>query len=108
MKIVITSKGNTLDSEVDPRFGRAACFIVYDAGSGSHEVLDNRQNMNAAQGAGVQAAESVCRTGAEMVLTGDCGPKASAALSSAGIKVVTGISGTVRQAIKDLGSGKPA
>ena len=54
MKIVITAKGTALDSEIDPRFGRAQYFILYDTDDHSFSVLDNKQNLGAPQGAGVQ------------------------------------------------------
>ncbi|MDP8255276.1 MAG: NifB/NifX family molybdenum-iron cluster-binding protein [Candidatus Alcyoniella australis] len=106
MKLLITSVGESLDSEVDPRFGRARCMILYDTDSGEHKVLGNEQNLHAMQGAGVQAGQSVVTSGAEAVLTGNCGPKAFAVLSSAGIKIYSGATGTVRQAIEDFKAGK--
>ncbi len=68
--------------------------------------MDNTQNFNAMQGAGIQAAETVCRHGAECVITGHCGPKAFRALKAAGIKIAIGAKGTVMQAIEDYKSGK--
>lgn len=110
MKIAITSSGKTLDAPVDPRFGRAAFFILVDAKTGAFEVHDNAQTLNAAQGAGIQAAETVSRLGAEAVITGHCGPKAFRTLQAAGIKVVIGARGTVAEAIEDFKAGrlKPA
>ncbi len=43
MKIAVTSKEKTLDSEVDPRFGRAAYILVVDSENLSFEVLDNKR-----------------------------------------------------------------
>ncbi|HXK62500.1 MAG TPA: NifB/NifX family molybdenum-iron cluster-binding protein, partial [Acidobacteriota bacterium] len=90
MKIVVTSLGSTLDSPMDPRFGRAAKFVLFDDESQSFEVIENTQYLNAAQGAGLQAAEIVSRAGADCVLTGHCGPKALKALTAAGIRVYSG------------------
>jgi predicted Fe-Mo cluster-binding NifX family protein len=54
-----------------------------------------------AQGAGIQAAETVSRTGAKVVLTGFVGPKAFRALHAAGIKVVQNLEKlTVQDAVK--------
>ena len=110
MKIAITSCGNTPESQVDPRFGRAAFFLVFDSDTGAFEAHDNAQNLNAAQGAGIQAAETVSRLGAEVVITGHCGPKAFRTLTAAGIKVVVGADETVRDAIERFKQGdlKPA
>jgi predicted Fe-Mo cluster-binding NifX family protein len=67
---------------------------------------DNAQNLNALQGAGVQAGQAVARLGAEAVLTGHVGPKAFHALSAAGIAVCTGATGTVREAVEQFKAGQ--
>ena len=106
MKVAITSTGETVDSPVDPRFGRAAKFIVFDTETSESQVVDNSQNLNAVQGAGIQAAESVSRLGVECIITGHCGPKAFRGLQAAGIKVVLGAEGTVDEAIKKFMAGE--
>jgi predicted Fe-Mo cluster-binding NifX family protein len=106
MKIVITSSGDTLESEVDQRFGRAAGFTVYDTETGEFHRVDNDQNLNAAQGAGIQAAETVSRIGADCVITGHCGPKAFRVLKAAGIQVITGAQGTVGHVIAEFKAGR--
>ena len=110
MKIAVSAQGETLDSAVDPRFGRAAYFVIVDTESGAFEALSNEQNVNAMQGAGIQAAETVANSGAEAVLTGHCGPNAFCALNAADIKVCVGAEGTVAQAVEAFTSGalKPA
>lgn len=105
MKICITSQGPELSSPVDPRFGRARTFIIYDSETGEFEALDNRQNLQAAQGAGIQAAQNVVRSGAKAVLTGHCGPKAFAVLSRAGVEIFTGAAGSVQEAVAAWKSG---
>lgn len=105
MKIAVSSKGKTLDAELDARFGRAACFIVLDPNHRSYDVVENTQNLNAAQGAGIQAAKTVADQGVAAVLTGNCGPKAYAVLEQAGISVITGVSGTVREAVEQYKNG---
>jgi predicted Fe-Mo cluster-binding NifX family protein len=87
MKIAFTTEGNDLNGDVNPRFGRASKFLIFDTESRNFEVVDNTQNLNAAQGAGIQSAETVYRLGAGAVVTGHCGPKAFRVLSAAGIKV---------------------
>ena len=105
MTIVVSASGKTLDAQVDPRFGRAAFFVAVDSESGAFQAHDNVQNLNAAQGAGIQSAETVSRLGAEVVITGNCGPKAFRTLSAAGIKIVVGAQGTVAEAIEAFKSG---
>ena len=106
MKVIVSASGKTLEAPVDPRFGRAAYFILADTDSGAFEAHDNAQNLNAAQGAGIQAAETIARLGAEVVITGHCGPKAFRTLQAAGVQVVTGATGTVAEAVAAWKAGR--
>ena len=99
MKIAISAKGKDLDSKLDARFGRAVGFVIYDTDKSSFSVLDNVQNLEAAQGAGIQAAQSIVDQGVETLITGHCGPKAFKVLKSAGVKIYVSAEGTVRMAI---------
>ena len=105
MKIIVTSTGKTLDSEIDPRFGRAACFIIIDTETMDFSVIDN-ENIAASGGAGISSAKVVTDAGAKAVLTGNCGPNAQRTLSAAGIKLHTGVAGTVAEAAELFKSGK--
>jgi len=106
MKIALTAQGDHLDAQVDPRFGRARAFVLYDTETGEWSVLDNVQNAEAAEGSGVQTATAVVKAGAEAVLTGHCGPRAFDALSAAGIAVHATVGGTVREAIERFNAGQ--
>ncbi len=106
MLICITSQGSDLDSQVDPRFGRAAKFVLVETDTGEFNVVDNAQNLQAAQGAGIQAAQNVVNAGAKAVVTGHCGPKAFTALNAGGIDTYTGASGAVKDALEAYKSGK--
>jgi len=99
MKIAVTATEPRPDAEVDPRFGRAACFVIHDTETNTSTVLDNAASVQASHGAGTQAAQRVAQSGATVVLTGNCGPKASDALAAAGVKVVEGCSGPIPDAI---------
>ena len=105
MKIAITSQGQDLDSQVDPRFGRAKFFIVVDMEQEGFSVSDNSQNLNAAQGAGIQAGRNVVDLGVEAVITGHIGPKAFATLQAGEVKIYTGATGTIADAIKQFKAG---
>ena len=105
MKIAITSQGPDLHSNVDPRFGRAQYFIVVDTDSNQFKAVDNSVNLNAAQGAGIQAGKNVVDLGVTAVITGHVGPKAFATLNAGGINVYTGANGTVADAIEQFKSG---
>ena len=106
MTIVVSSKGRTPESEVDPRFGRASCFLVFDTGSGAWQAVDNAPALSAAHGAGIQSAETVCGLGAEIVISGHVGPKAFAVLAAGGVKMYQGEARTARQAVDAFQSGQ--
>ncbi|MBU0947097.1 MAG: NifB/NifX family molybdenum-iron cluster-binding protein [Proteobacteria bacterium] len=106
MKIAITAKGTDWTSEVDPRFGRAAYILIVDTDIMDFEVINNSINSNAFKGAGIQAATTVCETGAKVLLTGYCGPKAFEVIKTAGINVVSDIEGRVKDVVDLFISGK--
>jgi predicted Fe-Mo cluster-binding NifX family protein len=108
MRIAISAAGADLKAAVDPRFGRARNFLVYDLDSDEFEVVDNTRNLGAAQGAGIQAAKVVLDCGVEAVITGNCGPKAFHALEAARIKVYLFSGGTVSEAVEKYRSGELA
>jgi predicted Fe-Mo cluster-binding NifX family protein len=106
MKIVISAQGPNLEAQVDPRFGRASYFLLVNPESLEYEVLTNGQNLQAAQGAGIQAAALVARHRPAAVLTGHCGPKAFHTLEATGIPVIVGVEGSVRDAVQNYRAGK--
>ncbi|BAF58763.1 MAG: NifB/NifX family molybdenum-iron cluster-binding protein [Pelotomaculum sp.] len=106
MKVAITSQGESLESMLDQRFGRCGWFVVADTEEGNWEAVSNEQNLSSAQGAGIQSAETVCRCGAEAVITGHVGPKAFKVLNAAGIKVYCCTGGTVAEALEKFKKGE--
>ena len=108
MKIAVTSQGKDLSSKVDPRFGRAAYILIVDTDGHGVQSLDNSANNNAFKGAGIQAAVMLSKSGAEVLLTGYCGPNAFKTLQAAGIKVVNEVAGTVQDAVDRFTQGKLA
>jgi len=107
VKIAVSCEEPGLDSQVDPRFGRAAGFCIVDPDTLESKFVDNGSSQAMAQGAGIQAAETVCRSGVNVVLTGSVGPKAFRALSAAGIQVGQNLENmTVRQAIAKFKAGE--
>jgi predicted Fe-Mo cluster-binding NifX family protein len=103
--VVFTTSGESLDSPLDSRFGRAPKFLVYDLDTDTFRVIDNRQNLNAAQGAGIQSAEAVVRSGAACLVTGHCGPKAFRVLAAAGIRIFPTDAPTVAAALERYRAG---
>jgi len=105
MRIAISATNSDLDAEVDPRFGRCQYFIIADPETMEFEALDN-SNAMAAGGAGISTAQMIAGKGVGAVLTGNCGPNAYQVLSAAGIQVITGVLGKVRDAVQAYKSGQ--
>lgn len=105
-KVAVTCDAPSLDAQVDPRFGRAAGFLIVDPETMEFEYIDNGSSQVMAQGAGIQAAENISNSGAKVLLTGYVGPKAFQGLSAAGVKICQNLdSMTVRQAIEKFNAG---
>ena len=105
-RIAITAQGTDMQSQVDPRFGRARHFIVVDTHSGDFTAYDNQVNANAMQGAGIQAGRKVVELAVVGLITGHIGPKAFDTLQAGGVQVYSGASGTVEDAFKAFQSGQ--
>lgn len=105
MKIAVTAMGPTMDSPLDPRFGRARYILIVDDASGRIEVMDNEKNMQSFKGAGIQAATGIIDRGAQVLLTGYCGPNAFRTLTAGEVRVVQDVTGTVREAVTRFGEG---
>jgi predicted Fe-Mo cluster-binding NifX family protein len=105
MKICISSLGNNIESEVDPRFGRCQYFIIYDTDKDSSESVKN-ENVMTRGGAGIQSAQLIAEKEAEVVLTGNVGPNAHQTLEAAGIKVITGVVGKIKEVIEKFKKGE--
>jgi predicted DNA-binding protein (UPF0251 family)/predicted Fe-Mo cluster-binding NifX family protein len=106
-KIAVSAEGPTLDDALDPRFGRAAGFLIVNPQTLEHKYVDNGASQAMSQGAGIQAAEIVARAGARVLLTGYVGPKAFQALQAAGISIAQNLQNlTVREAVERYTSGK--
>jgi predicted Fe-Mo cluster-binding NifX family protein len=105
MKVAVSSTGKNLDSPIDPRFGRCSWFLIIETEDMSFETFSN-ESIGLGGGAGIQSAQFIVSKGATALLTGNCGPNAMSALSAAGVKVITGQSGTVREAIERYKKGE--
>jgi len=99
MKIAISSNGKDLNSQIDPRFGRCAYFLIVETEDMSFEAFDN-ENIALGGGAGIQSAQFVASKGAKAVITGNCGPNAVRTLSAAGVELFVGQAGTVKEVIE--------
>jgi len=109
MKICLTAKGDNLDAQLDPRFGRCEYFIFVDIDTLEFEAVKN-PNTESMGGAGIQSGQLVANKKVKAVITGNVGPNAFQTLNAAGIEVITGLSGTIKEAIEKYKKGeiKPA
>jgi predicted Fe-Mo cluster-binding NifX family protein len=105
MKIAISSTGNSIDSPVDPRFGRCMMFLIIDTKTMNAMPVTN-SSINAAHGAGIGAAQKVASLGVNAVISGHFGPNAHMALSGAGLDLYTVPNGTVREAVEQFKKGE--
>ena len=104
MIIAVSASGPSMDDQVDARFGRCRFFLIINTDTMDFEAMEN-PNMSLGGGAGIQSAQMMAERGVVTVLTGNCGPNAFRVFESAGISVVTGASGTVRQAVEQFNAG---
>jgi|APSaa5957512622_1039677.scaffolds.fasta_scaffold29779_2 predicted Fe-Mo cluster-binding NifX family protein len=105
MKIAITATGMDLTSQMDQRLGRAPYFLMVDSKTFDFFALENTQNLHLPKGAGIQAGKTIVDNGAEVVITGNCGPKAFQVLDKAGIDIITGASGRIKDVIESYNKG---
>jgi predicted Fe-Mo cluster-binding NifX family protein len=105
MKICVTATANSLDAQIDPRFGRCSYFVIVDSETMQFEAVPNMAAA-ASGGAGIQAAQTIAKEGVKLLITGNVGPKAFQALAAAGIEIATGAFGPVREAVEKYKRGE--
>jgi predicted Fe-Mo cluster-binding NifX family protein len=105
MKICVSSTGKNLDAFVDQRFGRCQYFLIVDTETMKIKNISN-EGVLASGGAGIQAAQIVTKEEVDSVITGNIGPNAFQILQAAGIKVYTGVEGTIKETIEKYSKGE--
>lgn len=105
MKVAISASGENLEAEIDPRFGRCAYFIIAETETMDYEAVPN-ESMMASGGAGIQAAQFVIDKEAKAIITGNLGPNAYQTLNAGGLKLITGVSGCVKEALEKFKRGE--
>jgi predicted Fe-Mo cluster-binding NifX family protein len=108
MKIAVTATGKDLSADVDTRFGRAAYFVIVDPETKAFETVENSQHLGLPQGAGIQAGKTIVDRKVDVLITGNCGPKAFQVLNQGGVQIMTGASGSVMDAITAFQRGELA
>lgn len=105
MKIAVSSSGQDLNAQLDPRFGRCPYFLIIDTADMSFEAFEN-ENAALGGGAGIQAAQFVASKGVKAVITGNCGPNAMQVFSAAGVQVYVGQAGTLKEVLERYKNGE--
>ena len=105
MKICVTAVSGSLEAQIDPRFGRCPYFVIVDSETMEFEAVPNIAS-DSMSGAGIQAAQTMASKGVKVLITGNVGPNAFQALSAAGIRVVIGGFGNVREVVEKYKSGE--
>lgn len=108
MKIVLTSKGETWESKMDPRFGRTDYLFMFNDETEEIKVLNNLDIQNAAHGAGPQTAKKLFELNPDILITGNGpGGNAAAILDKTELKIFTGAGDmTVKEAFSAWKEGK--
>jgi len=79
MIVAFTTKGSTWESKINPRFGRAENFVIYDESTDILSSVSNLDSGKEAHGAGPKAAQKLIEVKADVLITGT-GPGGNAAL----------------------------
>ena len=102
MRIAVSARGKSLDSDVDPRFGGSAGFVLFDTETGHADYLDNSAQRLLDRSKGIQTAQMIAEAGATALVIGQLGSNAAQVLKRRGIKIYSSAGGTVREAIQAL------
>ena len=103
MRIAIPTHGRYgLEDQVNPHFGRAPTFTIFDERTGSLEIVENASEHFGGSGLPPQL---LSKKGVDALLCSGIGPRAVQAFQSMGIRVFVGASGTVSEALEAFRSG---
>ncbi len=106
MLIAVTALEDSLQSVIDPRFGRAAYYMIINTVTGEVTSHNNSDGVGASNGAGTGAAQTLSEYGVEALYTGSVGPKAADVLQKANIRYFENITGTVQDLLDQLKGGE--
>ena len=104
MKIAVSSSGNSLDSTLDPRFGRCAYFLIVNPADTRYEVFNN-QGAAQSRGAGIQAAKFLVAKDVTAVISGHVRPNVLQVFAAANIETFVAEQGTIKEVVERYKSG---
>jgi len=87
MRIAITSKGNSLESMLDQRFGHCKYFVIYDKQTGAIEIIPNPYS-EAEEQAGTLAVKLLSSKNVDKIISGEFGMKVKPVLDSLKIQMI--------------------
>lgn len=105
MKIIVTAAAAHIDGAIEPRFGRCPYLILVDSETDEHQAIAN-QSAASAGGAGIATARKIVELGAQVVITGRIGPNGQEVLTQAGVEMITGCAGPIREILKNYRAGE--
>jgi predicted Fe-Mo cluster-binding NifX family protein len=97
LKVAIPSEGPDFDAKASDRLGLASYLLVVDLESKEFEAL--RTPGDSGSGAGIQVVALIIARKCDVFLSKWCSPTAEKYLSAHGVRIVTGMSGTVREVL---------
>lgn len=103
MRIALCVKENSIETEVDGRFGRCRYFAVVDLVKGQVDFIQNEAADES--GAGVKAARIIMKSQVDAVVTQNIGPKAFDLLKKANIYIYEGVNSTMQDTIDHYNNG---
>jgi predicted Fe-Mo cluster-binding NifX family protein len=98
LKIAVSANGANLTARVGPRFGISPYLVIVNPHSMNVEAVPN-PGAAGQRAAGFQALVMVISKKVDAVMTGYCSPTVKKYLSDHGIEVITGVTGTVAEAV---------
>ncbi|MFY9189584.1 MAG: NifB/NifX family molybdenum-iron cluster-binding protein [bacterium] len=107
MKVAITAQHGSLDSAVDPRFGRCQYLLFVNTNTNTWEAVPNPA-LKETGGAGIAVAQYLAKEKVDALVTGNIGPNAARGLAASGIQVYVGAEGTVSEALAAAKEGRLA
>ena len=105
MRIAVASSGDSPQAQMDPRFGRCPYVVVVETDTMDYQAIEN-PGPQMGSGAGISAAQLVADAGAQAVVAGNYGPKATQTLQAAGIRLFQGAGMMVAQAAQAAAAGQ--